>query len=235
MTLDLQDFVRESLGLKDPLLIEKPSCRPNIFLECHEFTRNDWKWIFDDIIDDLLENKERAARHLIYTRTKAEAVQYSAYVAAAIGQNFGLTGGVRRVNLIHRDLDDDDKEAITLDFCKVWSQCRVLFASVVLGMGIHMCGLYRVWRIGQPITLLAWVQEFGRAGRDGLAAKAILFFSREMGFGMDACMKAFVNLKTCKQLQIAWHFDKSIEEQTVRAQEAVLQESHSGPLSRAQR
>ena len=41
------------------------------------------------------------------------------------------------------------------------SKCRLLFASVVLGMGTDQKELYLVTRIGQPPELGAWAQEAG--------------------------------------------------------------------------
>ena len=54
------------------------------------------------------------------------------------------------------------------------SECRLLFASVVIGMGTDQKKLYRVARIGQPRDLTEWAQELGRSGRDGKRSVATL-------------------------------------------------------------
>ena len=105
---------------------------------------------------------------------------------------------------------DEDQRRIMDEF----SCIRVLFASIVIGMGTHLSALYNVWRIGQPITLLAWVQELGRAGRDGGASEACLFFKRS-GAKWKPCMKHFCTSDRCLRLQIAFHFDPDVVEDAI--------------------
>ena len=101
-------------------------------------------------------------KYLIYTRTKDEAIAYMAHVARSIGMYSGLTDGKKRVDVLSKNVSLEDKAAILADFTRADSTIRVLFASIVIGMGTHIFGLYNLWRIGAPRTLVAWVQQFGR-------------------------------------------------------------------------
>ena len=79
-----------------------------------------------------------------------------------------FTGGRRRVDKLNGGMAKEDQEAIMAELSKgAASFIRVLFASIIIGMGTHLESLYHVWRIGQPRTLLEWIQELGRSGRDG--------------------------------------------------------------------
>ena len=55
MTLSTRAAVSEFLGLDDPIIIKKPVCRPEIFLAVHEYDKDEWFWIFDDIVTELVD------------------------------------------------------------------------------------------------------------------------------------------------------------------------------------
>ena len=157
---------------------------------------------------------------MIYTRTKAEADKFCGYVSSKIGQysGGGLTGGHKRVDKVSGDMSTEEQQAVIDEFARGSSSwIRVLFASVVIGMGTHLVCLYNVWRIGQPSTLLAWVQELGRAGRDGGDSEALLFFCRS-GTTWKSCMKQFCTSNRCLRLQIVLHFDPTVQEEVIRAE-----------------
>jgi len=96
------------------------------------------------------------------------------------------------------------------------SKCRLLFASVVLGMGTDQKELYRVTRIGQPPELGAWAQEFGRAGRDGKPAEATLYWMRGRGLRVEAAMKEFMRGESCLRMLVVHYYDPSVTSNSVQ-------------------
>ena len=54
---------------------------------------------------------------------------------------------------------------------------RVVFATVAFGMGVDISNVRQVVHIGPPRTIREYMQETGRAGRDGESAKAILYYN----------------------------------------------------------
>ena len=54
--------------------------------------------------------------------------------------------------------------------------CRVVFASTALGMGVNLQGICQVIHYGPPREVDYFVQEIGRAGRDGKPARSLLLF-----------------------------------------------------------
>ena len=69
---------------------------------------------------------------------------YSAYVASVIRQYSGMTNGVKLVDHTSRDLAHEDRDALLADFSLSISLCRVLFASIIVGMGENLVDLWNV-------------------------------------------------------------------------------------------
>ena len=53
---------------------------------------------------------------------------------------------------------------------------RVVFATVAMGMGVDIPTIRHIIHIGPPRTIREYVQETGRAGRDGSKSKAVLYY-----------------------------------------------------------
>lgn len=69
------------------------------------------------------------------------------------------------------------KEAVTDGLFDENGICRLVFASTALGMGVNFKDIKRVIHYGPPRQMEDFVQEIGRAGRDGVPAEALLLFT----------------------------------------------------------
>jgi ATP-dependent DNA helicase RecQ len=85
-----------------------------------------------------------------------------------------LKGAGVDVNRYHGRLETEEKNEIQEQFIKGNIQC--LIATSAFGMGVDKADVRLVIHAQMPGSLEAWYQEAGRAGRDGLPAKAILFY-----------------------------------------------------------
>ena len=54
---------------------------------------------------------------------------------------------------------------------------QAIVATKALGMGINKPGIRHIMRHGVPESLSSWLQELGRAGRDGNPAQAYIFYA----------------------------------------------------------
>ncbi len=69
------------------------------------------------------------------------------------------------------------KDEILKQLCSGRSIVRVVFATVAIGMGVHIPDIHHVTHVGPPSTVKAYFQERGRAGRDGKPSSAYLYYN----------------------------------------------------------
>ena len=110
---------------------------------------------------------EQPGPGIVYTQTRAGCEKLAG----------GLAKTGRSVRVYHAGLDPATRAANQAAF--VQSEDMVIVATVAFGMGIDKPDVRFVAHAGLPKSIEAYYQETGRAGRDGDAAVAHLFWGAE--------------------------------------------------------
>ena len=152
-----QDIV-EQLGLREPQTFLASFDRPNLSYVVRPKMRS-----FDVLLDLLESHKGEPAIVYRFSRkdTESLAASLSAQGFPALPYHAGLDSSVRR-NTQERFIRDE---------------VPIVVATIAFGMGIDKPDIRLVVHFDLPKSVEGYFQETGRAGRDGLPAECVLFFS----------------------------------------------------------
>ena len=156
----VQDDIIRKLGLAHAEKIITGFNRPNLTFEVFAPSSLIAK---QNTLRDFLKTADGAG--IIYVGTRREAEEVAALIA-----NLGLN-----VQHYHAGLDSDLRSQIQDSFLA--GDLPLIVATNAFGMGIDRPDVRFVLHYSMPGTLEAYYQEAGRAGRDGLPARAVLLYS----------------------------------------------------------
>ncbi|NCL73000.1 RecQ family ATP-dependent DNA helicase [Rhodococcus sp. YH1] len=156
-----QEIVEE-LRLRDPVVIASGFDRPNIDLAVERYTTDAEK---RRAVIETVAGLETPG--LLYTATRKDAEFYAAELAER----------GRRAAAYHAGLPSATRERVHHGFLD--GEYEVVVATSAFGMGIDKPDVRFVAHASAPDSVDSYYQQIGRAGRDGLEAKALLFYRPE--------------------------------------------------------
>jgi ATP-dependent DNA helicase RecQ len=160
-----QRSIRHTLGLRSPKVVRLSPYRPNLDLAVQTV------WTPRGRRQGLLNvvQSHRQQTGLIYVRTRKDSEGLAAWLREqgyrAVGYHAGLMARDRR----QREHD------------WIHNHVQIVVATNAFGMGVNKPDLRWVAHYHVPSLLTEYVQEIGRAGRDGKPAKAISLVSERTG------------------------------------------------------
>jgi len=151
------DVVRR-LGLRDPLRVATGFDRPNIAFAVarpggHEKSA---------LIAEALRAPDGLPA-IVYVGTRAGSEELAEQLEAGLGEEAAA---------YHAGLDRGRRAEVQRRFLR--DELRVICATNAFGMGVDKPNVRTVLHASVPASLEAYYQEAGRAGRDGLPARAVL-------------------------------------------------------------
>ena len=102
------------------------------------------------------------------------------------------------------------KEGIVSAFTKTDSPLRIVIATIAFGMGLDCPNVRKVIHWGPPSDIESYLQETGRAGRDGAQSTALLYYNTSdlRAQHIEGTMKAYCrNTDCCRRELILREFD----------------------------
>src|SRR5687767_3827606 len=150
--------IAHALGLREPLVLVGAVDRPNLIYRARRRAHPRLQ-----IRDALQRHRGEAA--IVYAISRREVEELAADLREA---GFAALP-------YHAGLEDRDRARHQEAFAD--ERCEVIVATVAFGMGIDRSNVRCVLHAGAPRSLEHYLQESGRAGRDGLEAECLLLYS----------------------------------------------------------
>jgi ATP-dependent DNA helicase RecQ len=165
---------------------------------------------------------------LLRTRRGESAIVYCmSRRAVESTAEFLAANGIKAVPY-HAGLDDDVRTRHQEAFAR--DDVDVVVATVAFGMGIDKSNVRLVVHRDMPKSIEAWVQEIGRAGRDGLVSECVCYYSWADVIGYDSFLEGIddptlredtrrktvelfrlLDSGTCRHQAACAHFDEAME------------------------
>ncbi|RZM78799.1 RecQ family ATP-dependent DNA helicase [Leptolyngbya iicbica] len=162
----VQSSIGDTLALRSPQLVRLSPYRPNLHLTVRSvYTPRGRK---QQLLQFIKQHQRQTG--LVYVRTRRDSEELASWLRQqghrALDYHAGLDASDRR----HRE--------------QAWmsNQVRIVVATNAFGMGVNKPDLRWVIHYHVPTLLTEYVQEIGRAGRDGKPAQALSLVSERTGW-----------------------------------------------------
>ena len=162
----LQD-VAERLRLRDPVQVERPMVRPNLgySVEHHRGDRSRTARAAVLLAEAGLAGRSGTGRGIVYAGTRQRVESVATALRAAGFQ------------VAHYHAGRSDSARTNAQERFLAGRARVMVGTTAFGMGIDLPDIRMVLHVNTPPTLESYVQQAGRAGRDGRPARAVLLYA----------------------------------------------------------
>ncbi len=122
-------------------------------------------------------NRERRLLELAMARPEAPTIVYALRQADTEALAQVLDGAGVRAAAYHAGLSPEERASVQDRFLRDDLACVV--ATIAFGMGVDKPNVRRVFHLHAPRSLEGYIQEVGRAGRDGAPAEIALLYAED--------------------------------------------------------
>ena len=160
------------------------------------------------LADTLRRERQNSVRTIAYCQTIKQCSIIYATIKGLLGnENMINDNGSPLVEMLHSCTPEANKNSILESFQQEHGAVRLLVASIAFGMGVDCKGVKTIIHYGPSKNLESYVQETGRAGRDGGESVAFLLYHGVLLNHVHSDIKGFIKTKECRRTTLMKHFD----------------------------
>lgn len=202
-TLQIVKVVAERLSMVNPILVALSPHRQNITYKVQQKTNVDT--FCTSLCCELNHFRIKLPKTIVYVRTYKDCIDTYMQLKKILGPAFTEPPsypnivGFRLVDMFTRVLTPAKKDEVLASFSKKDGKLRLLIATTAFGMGIDCSDIRRIIHWGMPATLEEYVQETGRAGRDGKPSEAILYPGKGSKHASPESLRYESNVSVCRR------------------------------------
>lgn len=191
--------IKERLSMSDPVLVSMSPLRNNISYRV--LPKVDINQFCSEICTNLKTERCAYPKTVIFVQTYSDCCNIylglRRIMGAEILEPLGAPemGQFLLVDVFTRVSTQEKKEQVIASFKLVDSTLRIIVATTAFGMGVDCPNIRQIYHWGSPSLLEDYVQQVGRAGRDGEAAVATISAVR-VGKHTSKEMRAYMENST---------------------------------------
>ena len=174
--------------------------------------------VFSPLFEQLKKERVKMPRVIIYCQRCEECALIYHYFLDLLKKEF--TEPIGAPNLSRFRLVDfytgvtrkDVQDTIIQSFSRADAPLRIVVCTVAFGMGVDCVGVTQVVHWGPASDIETYIQECGRAGRNGETSRAVLYQTRSGMKRVSSCMKQYcVKNDVCRRVILSSYFDSKYE------------------------
>ncbi|XP_057296073.1 uncharacterized protein LOC130625010 [Hydractinia symbiolongicarpus] len=214
----------KDLSLQNCKIVKASPNRRNVFLSVKKRLPNNYgvksyEQILLPIATKLNETRQDYPITIIYMGLKYCGYAYKLFdmvIENPFCEN-EITPRAKLYAQFHASTTSCMKEDILEELKSLNSRIRVVFATTAFGMGVNVPQVTNIIHISPPSKLESYIQEIGRAGRNGAQSNAILYYNNsdisKNNLKMDESIKKYCQETDCLRKSLLKYFSFKCETQ----------------------